>query len=132
MSGRSAGTIQTIATQEGISSKYSAPKNANVASRDYVQGERLALLNKGFDKAEDLLKSIEGAKDLQAWMIAVATGIDKRRLEDGEVTDRSERHSHSHTDLETYFEQLDAFTEINSETDSGESLDTPRTHSTPT
>lgn len=87
--GRSPGLVNKVAREEGLVN-IQPPKNANGARRDYAQAERLALLNKGFDKAEDLLGSIGDAKELASWMIAVATGIDKRRLEDGEATHRGE------------------------------------------
>lgn len=126
---RSKDTVGRIGREAGIESDGRSTKKATEAARDYAKAERLQLLNKGFDKAGDLLKSIKEAKELQAWMVAVATGIDKRRLEDGEVTDRSERHSHDHSgDLEKYFKDLDAFREINGEADSGEPLDTPGTN----
>lgn len=122
---RSPSTINEVAKAAGLTN-IRAPKNANRARRDYAKAERIALLNRGFDKAEDLLETLEEAKALQAWMVAMATGIDKRRLEDGEVTDRSERHSHAHTgDLEEYFAQLDAFADENREDSPAERLDTP-------
>ncbi len=88
--GRSAGTVSAIAKEIDRPFDRSATKKATEAKRDYAQAERLELLNEGFDKARDLLPTIAEARDLQSWMVAVATGIDKRRLEDGEATERKE------------------------------------------
>lgn len=88
--GRHVSTVNRIAKAEGIDSNIAATKKAIEAKRDYDLAERLLLLNEGFDKARDILPEIKEPKDLQAWMIAVATGIDKRRLEDGEATHRGE------------------------------------------
>ncbi len=88
--GRDKSTVSRVAKAEGIDSNVAATKKATDARRDYTLAERLLLLNEGFDKARDLLPTIKEPKDLQAWMIALATGIDKRRLEDGQATDRTE------------------------------------------
>ncbi len=104
---RSQATVSAIASKNGIKPVKHSPKNANQARRDYAKAERLALLNLGFDKAEDLLKNIQEAKELQAWMIAVATAIDKRRVEDGQVSDRTENQKND-SSLEAEFAKLDA------------------------
>ena len=65
-------------------------REALAAQRDYVQVERLALLNEGFEKARALLQKITTPQELQQWSVATGTLIDKRRLEDGEATSRSE------------------------------------------
>lgn len=84
-----------------------------MAQRDYAQAERLQLLNEGFDKAREILKAVTEPKDLQSWMIAVATAIDKRRLEDGEATNRNENHNTAGRSLEDEFRKLD--TELEAE-----------------
>lgn len=88
--GRSADTVCRLAKAEGIQSDIRAPKNANEARRDYALVERISLLNELFDHARAMLPKIKDAKELQALTIAIATAIDKRRLEDGEATNRSE------------------------------------------
>lgn len=88
--GRDKSTVSRIAKAEGIDTNVAATKKATKARQDYDQAARLELLNEGFDRAREILASLDGARDLQAWMIAVATGIDKRRLEDGEATSRTE------------------------------------------
>lgn len=89
--GRHQTTVRKIAKTEGIESINAAPKRANEVRRDYSQVERLELLNEGFEKARELLKTIQDPRELQAWMVAVATAIDKRRLEDGQATSREEK-----------------------------------------
>lgn len=103
--GRSPSTVQKIAQAEGFESNIRAAKKANDARRDYAQAERLQLLNEGFDKAREILKGVVEAKELQAWMMAVGIAVDKRRLEDGEVTDRTE--NRKGLNIEEEFKKLD-------------------------
>lgn len=81
-------TVNRIAHSENL--EYSAPQNANLARVDYAQANRLQLLNAGFDKAQEMLDQIRDPHQLQQWSVAIAVLIDKRRLEDGEATSRSE------------------------------------------
>ena len=87
---RSKDTIRRIANQTGLNRSNGAVKKAGQARRDYALAERVSLLNELFDKARAMLPHVEDAKELQALTIAIATAIDKRRLEDGEATNRSE------------------------------------------
>jgi hypothetical protein len=87
---RGKATISRVASAEGIDSERSATKKAAEARRDYAQAERLVLLNEGFDKAREILANVGLADDLKDWAVAVGTLIDKRRLEDGEATNRTE------------------------------------------
>jgi transposase len=90
--GRSPGTVGNIAHAEGIAAlDIRTPKKANEARRDYSKAERLELLNELFDHARTMLPNIKEAKELQALTITIATAIDKRRLEDGEATERKEQ-----------------------------------------
>ena len=86
--GVSVGLVNKIAQAEGC--EYSRPKHAAEALRDYCQAERLSLLNRMFEKAGDLIASIESPQALQQLAVATAVLIDKRRLEDGEATSRAE------------------------------------------
>lgn len=104
--GRSKQTISRISRAEGFLSDVTATKRASEARRDYALAERLELLNEGFQRARDILPTIKEARELQAWMVAVGTAIDKRRLEDGQVTDRTE--SHKGLNIEEEFRKLDA------------------------
>src|SRR5678816_3304167 len=81
-------TVNRIAKSNGL--QYCPPKNLVEARRDYSQVERLALLNLGFEKARELLPAIKSPQWLQAWSISLGILIDKRRLEDGEATSRTE------------------------------------------
>jgi len=89
---RSKGTIFNIARQAGITLERSATNKATAARVDYSQAERLILLNELFDKARAMADSIDKPLELQQLTTAVAILIDKRRLEDGEATSRSEIH----------------------------------------
>jgi hypothetical protein len=57
---------------------------------DYNLERRQALLNAAFAKAEELLENVDRPSQLMQWAIALGTLTDKRRLEDGEATSRSE------------------------------------------
>jgi hypothetical protein len=81
-------TVNRMAQANGL--EYSAPKKANAARRDYAQAERLALLNRAFDKASELMLGIEKPAQLMNWAIAFGILTDKRRLEDGQSTGRQE------------------------------------------
>jgi hypothetical protein len=86
--GRSPGTINRISQQLGL--EYSTPTKAIEARIDYALEQRLDLLNAGFEKARELLDGIDRPSQLMQWAIALGTLTDKRRLEDGEATSRSE------------------------------------------
>lgn len=87
---RGVATVTRAARSANVASEYSAPKRAIEARRDYDLAARLELLNEGFKKAANLLASIADPADLQRWTVAVGVLIDKRRLEDGDVTSRTE------------------------------------------
>lgn len=96
---RELGTSQTsvyrVAKAEGIDSVNTRANKAQAAlraQRDYDLGERLNLLNRMFDAAHTLLASDDlTPSKLQQLTMAVAVLIDKRRLEDGDVTSRTEQ-----------------------------------------
>ena len=113
LSGRSQPTVRKIAREETIVSINSANKKANAARVAYAEERRLELVGKGFDKADELLETIQDAGEFQRWTVGFGTLVDKARLETGEVTDRSERHNHAHAEdrerrFERLFSQLDA------------------------
>lgn len=89
--GRSKQTISRIARDAGFDSDVSSTEKATRASRDYDLAARLEIVNEGFDKARYLLEGISDPRELQSWTVAIGTLIDKRRLEDGQATDRTER-----------------------------------------
>jgi hypothetical protein len=88
--GCSISTVSGVAAADGFSFERSRTKKAAAATRDYAQANRLALLNRGFEKAGHLLDTIDTSGSFQQWTVAVAVLIDKRRLEDGEATSRSD------------------------------------------
>jgi hypothetical protein len=88
--GRSKQTVSRIARDEGIKSDVTATKKAEAARLDYDLAARLIVINEGFDKLRDVLKTITDPRELQAWTVALGTLIDKRRLEDGQATNRTE------------------------------------------
>lgn len=87
-------TVNRIAKRNGLEShtvqKISLSPEAKAAADDYNLERRLALLNKVFNKAEELIEAATTPSRLQSLAIAVGILIDKRRLEDGEVTSRTE------------------------------------------
>jgi Trp operon repressor len=86
--GRGVATINRLAL--GTDLEYSRPTNAAIALVDYCQARRLELLNRLFDKAGEMVDTIATPHELQQLATATAILIDKRRLEDGEATSRSE------------------------------------------
>lgn len=88
--GCSPGTVNRVAQLNGL--EYSRPKHAAEVRRDYCQAERLRLLNRLFDKVGELLEGPLTPNGLQALTISAGILTDKRRLEDGEATSRTEVH----------------------------------------
>jgi hypothetical protein len=93
--GRSQPTVSRIAWAAGIDLNQCATTKAVAARRDFDLANRLALLNKLFIKADQLSETVDKPLELQQLSTAVAIMIDKRRLEDGEATSRSEVHDDS-------------------------------------
>ena len=88
--GCSPATVNKIAKANGVH-PGSLPKNPGVAAAaDYCLERRILLLNKMFLKAEELIEQATTPHKLQALAIAMGILTDKRRLEDGEVTARTE------------------------------------------
>ena len=83
---RSQSTISEFAKREGYSPlPERTPRVANQARRDFARAERVELLNRAFEVAEEMLeRGGLSARDFKELMTAVAIGIDKRRLEEGE------------------------------------------------
>ncbi len=115
MVGRSVGTVQTIATQENIPSAYSAPKKANEARSLFAEIDRMEIIGLGLNTGAELLRgykdrtpSIENIRAYKDLMTGLAIGIDKHRLETGEVTNRTESRKGDDWSLENEFGELDA------------------------
>jgi len=88
--GCSPGSITKIAAAEGVTFERSQTRNATAARVDYDQAERLALLNELFGMARTMAPAVATPAHLQTLATAVAILIDKRRLEDGEATSRTD------------------------------------------
>jgi len=81
-------TVNRIAKRNGL--EYTAPKHAAEARRDYAFAERIQLVNKLFDKLSEMVEGPLTPNGLQALSISFGILTDKRRLEDGDVTARTE------------------------------------------
>lgn len=92
--GCGAATVNRVAKRNGLepstTTKMALSAAASAAASDYCLERRLALLNKVFAKAEELIDTATTPHRLQALAIAIGILTDKRRLEDGEVTARTE------------------------------------------
>ena len=97
--GVSLGSVNRIARLNAIPT-YSWKKTpdpeevvaAAIARAEYSLERRVALIDKVFAKAESMLDTATTPHKLQALAIALGILIDKRRLEDGEATSRTEIH----------------------------------------
>jgi hypothetical protein len=88
--GRGQATVSRLARDAGIKPRETAAKLANAAYADYATARRVGLINEFFEMARAMLPTVESPKQLQELSVALAILIDKRRLEDGEATNRSE------------------------------------------
>jgi hypothetical protein len=88
--GRGVATVSRVANGAGLDLERSATQKAASARRDYAQAERLALLNRLFDKCAQILPTCKKPYEVMQLATAMAIAIDKRRLEDGEATSRTE------------------------------------------
>jgi hypothetical protein len=91
-------TVNRVAKRNGLEChtvvKGKAPPQTVIAisgaAEDYALERRLLLLNKIFSKAEQMVETVRTPHQLQALAISIGILTDKRRLEDGEVTSRTE------------------------------------------
>lgn len=81
-------TIANIAFKAGIDTVNVIHQRSSRLLGEYNAAERLELINRAFAKASDLLEDVNTPKDLGAWAQALGVLIEKRRLEDGEATQR--------------------------------------------
>jgi hypothetical protein len=92
---RSVAMIRAFADAEGIDTVANALKRRTTAARAYAQTERLNTLNEAFEKVREAVERIRvdevsQPRDIQSLMVALGILIDKRRLEEGEATTRTE------------------------------------------
>jgi hypothetical protein len=95
LTGRSTQTIMKALATENVRTLHPTPEASRAAIADYSMARRQVLINILFDKIERVVEAIEtedrgAARDIKDLAIAAGIMIDKRRLEDGEVTSRSE------------------------------------------
>jgi len=84
---RGSSTISRIATKHGLGHSDPKTKPAIEARMCYGSEARIKLVNRGLDKASDLLDAIDTPRALKDWFLGVAIGIDKRRLEDEDTNE---------------------------------------------
>ncbi len=90
--GRSKAVVSVLGKRAGITVReQSQTEKARQAAQEYHRERRLALLDRAFQKAEELLPTITTARELRDWAIADGVFTDKRRLETGEATSRHEQ-----------------------------------------
>lgn len=57
-------------------------KKATEARKEYCAEKRIALIDAGMKKLEEMLPTIDKPNGMRDWFVALGTAIDKRRLED--------------------------------------------------
>ncbi len=107
--GRSPGLVNKVAREEGIVNIH-APKKANAARREFAREDRMALIGYALRRGGLFLDTELTPQQFKDVMTGLGIGIDKHRLETGEVTGRHEQRNVNHSDdLEGYFRELDRF-----------------------
>lgn len=88
-------TVGKIAKAAGLTPDDTHVKAANEARTNYADAQRIGLINKAFAKVEKLVDLFPdnpaASRDLRELVTALGILIDKRRLEDGDVTERTEQ-----------------------------------------
>jgi len=83
--------VQHMAKAYNIDTVALASTRRHEAHIDYCQIERLRVINLAFERIELMLDDDNlTARDLKDLTVAMGISIDKRRLEDGEATERAE------------------------------------------
>lgn len=83
-------TVSEVGRSAGHAANVRQTNKATAARTDWAQAARLELLNRLFAKADSLLATVDSPLHLQQLATATAILIDKRRLEDGDATARTE------------------------------------------
>jgi hypothetical protein len=83
-------TARRIAHRHGITRNDPKVYAASEARRNYTHAERVRLTDLALERLENLLADVQDTRDLQHLCNALAVLIHKRRLMDGEVTQRTE------------------------------------------
>ena len=113
--GRSQDTVRRIARTEGIESFKRTPKKALAVKAAVQEIDRMEIIGLGLQTGADLLRgyrnrdaTVENIRAYKDLMTGLAIGIDKHRLETGEVTNRTENRKSEGFSLEEEFDRLDA------------------------
>jgi predicted transcriptional regulator len=100
--------VNRYAKEKSIDPLYVAPTRAISTKKTYNVARRCELSNELFDKIREVLQQPGiTAKDLKELALAFGITTDKRRLDDGDSTSRSETISTQGFDLEREFAKLD-------------------------
>jgi hypothetical protein len=81
---RVASDVADVAQRCKTENATAAHTALEVARSRWGAAERIELINKGFDKLNDMTDTLVFARDAKDWATATGILIDKRRLEDGE------------------------------------------------
>lgn len=101
-------TVNNFAKEKSIKPSRVAPRAAIEAKKQYDLTGRLELSNELFDRIRALIADPgTRARDIKDLALAYGICTDKRRLEEGESTSRSEQHFSKGLNLEEEFRALD-------------------------
>lgn len=102
VTGYSKSLVGKVAREEGIpSANGHMTKNATEASAAFREIKRMDIIVDILDAGQALLKGCKDSREYKDVVTGLAIGIDKHRLETGEVTDRTE--SRKGSDLNDLF-----------------------------
>lgn len=85
---RGKGTISGLAKEIGHDFEQSAEKKARAVKRNYDHAGRLASINAALAKGDQLLAGITKPHEYQTWWIGHGIGLDKRRQEEAQDSQR--------------------------------------------
>lgn len=81
-------TVYNLAKEEGIGEGFTP--DLIKGALDYNEQRQREILNAAFERCNELLPAADTPQKMRELMTAIAIGVDKRRLIDGEATSRSE------------------------------------------
>lgn len=82
------GIIHSVGAVVGVRER-SRTKNATDAHVEYCLKKRINLIDRGMEKLDTMLDSIDKPSGMKDWFVAVGIAIDKRRLEQPNGTSKS-------------------------------------------
>jgi len=111
-------TVSDYLKSIGYESDRSKTKKATEARREYCAEKRLALIDAGMKKLEEMLPEIDKPSGMRDWFVALGTAIDKRRLEDPQKSGEEDA-------LEKLISAIDSHAEAIVSTQTGGSISKP-------